>query len=228
MTRILAALASVLMAVGVVACTPHVEGDSLVLNASYPTNYVTGATVKGNVGHDPCQDEQEIIDTANSKQPDRLVLAYVGNFYSAQVRPAYDALGSLGLARRYADCFRDIRSKIPAATQLVVGAVIAAGPGNSPRGDKIINQFVRPAILGGTYPLSSTYVAPLPNARYTTALDDRMTPGHVYRAGDSGGTLRSTDRLHLTTYGSKVYGGVLSQMAAGTDSGGVNSPVARR
>jgi hypothetical protein len=172
-----------------------------------------GATVKGNIGHDPCQDRAEIKATLAKQQPDRLVLAYVGNYYSPDVRPAYDAFGAYGLGQRYADCVREI-SRYRPATQLIVGSVIACAKPNAPLGSPVINQYLRVAVQGGRYP-SGASVPPLVNARYSTALDDRMTPGHIYRSADSGGVLRSTDKVHLTDYGSRIYGGVLSDMAAG-------------
>lgn len=197
------------------ACQPTVAGDSLVVTAD-AGGFVKGATVIANIGHDPCQDQQQIDNQANAQHPDRLVLAYVGNFYSPQVAPAYRAYGVFGLGQVYANCIRSIRAHIPAATQLIVTAVIACDAKGDPRGNIVLNEYLQPAVVGGRYP-SGASVAPLANSRYSTALDDRMTPGHVFRMSDAGGVLRSTDRIHLTNpYGDSVYGGVLTQLAAGS------------
>jgi hypothetical protein len=215
MIRRLMGLVAVAAALAAVACTPRVMGDSLVFTTSYPTNYVTGATVQGNIGHDPCQDQAEIVSQAKAQKPDRLVLAYTGNFFSPQVRPAFDWIGVYGVGQRYADCYRAIRAQVPLTTQLIIPKVVAARDMRTdPHGSPILNQYLQTAVQGGRYP-GGGIVGPLVNTRWSTALDDRLTPGHVFRYADSGGTLRASDGLHLTTYGDKVYGAVLSQIAAG-------------
>lgn len=212
LAAVLIALVAVLVGT---ACQPIVEGDSLVFNAMYPVANITGAVVHGNIGHDPCQDQQQIISESNSQKPDRLVLAYTGNWGSSFILPAWNWLGVWGVGQAYANCYRNIRAHIPAATQLIVTKALACtGQERDPHGNPVVNEYVRVAVQGGRYP-SGTAVGALPNSRWSTALDDRMTPGHIFRWGDAGGVMRTSDGLHLTPYGGKVYGQVLTAIAAG-------------
>src|SRR3954470_1751052 len=212
LAAVLIALVAVLVGT---ACQPIVEGDSLVFNAVYPVNNITGATVFANIGHDACQDQQQIISESNSKKPDRLVLAYTGTYGSSFILPAWNWLGVWGVGQRYADCYRAIRARIPAATQLIIVKPLAClGQERDPHGNPVVAEYMRVAVLGGRYP-SGTVVGALPNSRWSTAVDERMTPGHVFRWGDAGGVMRTSDGLHLTLYGGRVYGQVLSDVAAG-------------
>ena len=191
--------------------TPVIAGDSLVTEAVGETgNALRGTKVVAAIGHDICQDRKQ-IERAGRRRPRRIVLAYTGNAYTEQVRKAVLASGAQGLGLVYANCLRDIRAAVPDAVQLVVVQALACGPGDL-HGSPIFNAYLRTATLGGTYP-SGVRVPPMTNASYSTAVDDRMTPRHRYRDRDSGGLLRTGDKLHLTPYGATVYADVLRRLA---------------
>jgi hypothetical protein len=190
--------------------TPVVVGDSLVTEAAENGDGLPGTRVIQGVGHDICQDRDE-IERAGRRHPRRIVLAYTGKAISDRVHRAAAEFGVQGLGLVYASCLRDVRKSVPAAVQLVVVQPLACGPGDL-HGSPVLADYLRAATLGGTYP-SGIPVAPMRNASYTTAVDDRLTPGHRYRDRDAGGVLRTDDALHLTAYGARVYAGVLHRLA---------------
>jgi hypothetical protein len=191
--------------------TPVIAGDSLVAQAAgVHGDTLPGTHVISGIGHDPCQDEAE-IKRAGKKRPRRLVLAYTGNAYSPVTGRALAAYGVKGLGLTYAKCVRDIRDSVPDKVQIVVVQALACAP-DDPHGSPILNAYLRAATLGGTYP-SGPRVAPMPNAIYSTEVDERMTPGHRFRDREAGGVLRANDHLHLTPYGATVYGAVLTRIA---------------
>ena len=193
--------------------TPVIAGDSLVAEAAGPgEDQLHGAKVLDGVGHDPCEDRKQ-IEWAGRRNPRRIVLAYTGNSSSPSVRRAVEAHGVTGLGQMYATCLRQIRAAVPASVPLVIVQPLACDP-RDVHGSPTLEAFLRTATLGGVYP-SGGRVTAMPNAAYSTAIDDRMTPKHVFRAGDSGGVLRAEDKLHLTPYGAQVYGSVLGGLAQG-------------
>jgi hypothetical protein len=192
--------------------TPVVAGDSLVSQASAPHGAgLPEARVIEGVGHDLCQDRDE-IERAGRRHPRRIVLAYTGNAISDRVRAAVDEFGVQGLGLVYASCLREVRKRVPESVQLVVVQPLACGPGDL-HGSPVLGAYLRTATIGGTYP-AGIVVPPMPNASYSTAVDDRLTPGHRYRDSDGGGVLRTDDRLHLTAHGARVYAEVLRRLAA--------------
>jgi hypothetical protein len=195
--------------------TPVIAGDSLVAESVGETHgALRGTKVVAAIGHDLCQDRKQ-IERAGRRHPRRLVIAYTGNSFSARVHQAAVASGARGLGQVYADCLREIRSAVPTSVQLVVVQALACGPGDL-HGSPVLNGYLRAATVGGREPSGRT-VPPLPNASYSTAVDDRLTPGHRYRDRDAGGLLRTADMLHLTPYGATVYADVLHQLATTED-----------
>lgn len=191
--------------------TPVIAGDSLVTQAEGESgNGLHGIRVIATIGHDVCQDRKE-IERAGRRRPRRIVLAYTGNSFSSTVHQAVVASGGQGLGLVYADCLRDIRAAVPNSVHLVVVQSLACGP-HDLHGSPVLNAYLRTATLGGAYP-SGMVVPPMTNATFSTAVDDRMTPGHRYRDRDSGGVLRLGDKLHLTPYGATVYAAVLRRLA---------------
>ncbi|HSP37579.1 MAG TPA: hypothetical protein VLR26_07490 [Frankiaceae bacterium] len=193
--------------------TPVIAGDSLVTQAAvWGGKVLHGTSVIASVGHDPCQDQAK-IKHAGAKRPKRLVLAYTGNAYGPTTGQALALHGVQGLGLAYAGCLRHIRESVPDRVHVVVVQALACGP-TDVHGSPVLNDYLRAATLGGTYP-SGERVAPMRNASYSTAVDDRMTPGHRFRDRDEGGVLRSDDQVHLTVHGATVYAAVLTGLANG-------------
>lgn len=192
--------------------TPVVAGDSLVAQAVGESGKrLHGIKVVAAIGHDVCQDRKD-IERAGRRHPHRIVVAYTGNAFGPRVHQSVVAAGAQGLGLAYAECLREIRAAVPTSVHLVVVQALACGPGDL-HGSPVLNAYLRAATLGGRYP-SGTSVPPMPNASYSTAVDDRLTPGHRYRDRDAGGVLRTDDKLHLTPYGATVYASVLRRLAA--------------
>lgn len=187
---------------------PFVAGDSLTVQAA--ATIPDDVKVRAWGGTDPCG-EQSAIAAAAALHPARVVLAYTGNALSPQLISARRFYGDFGVGQLYADCIRAIRARIPAGVPLVVTAAVACRTQSS-NGSPIVNAYLQTAVGGGRY-LSGVPVTRLPNTRYSTALDDRLTPRHVYRTADAGGVLRTPDGVHLTGYGGRVYGTVLTRLA---------------
>jgi hypothetical protein len=196
--------------------TPVIAGDSLVAEAAGPgQDQLHGTKALADIGHDPCEDREQIT-RAGRRNPRRIVLAYTGNSNSPATRRAVQEHGVDGLGQAYAACLRQIRADVPASVTLVVVQPPACDPRDQ-HGSLLLLRYLRTATLGGVYPTGSRVPA-MPNAIYSTAADDRLTPHHVFRVADDGGDLRTDDKLHLTPYGAQVYGAVLLDLAAGRGS----------
>jgi hypothetical protein len=202
--------------------TPVIAGDSLVAEAAGPgEDQLHGTKALAGIGHDPCEDREQ-IEWAGRRNPRRIVLAYSGNSNSPTTRRAVEQHGVDGLGQAYAACLRRIRADVPAAVTLVVVQPPACDPRDQ-HGSPLLLRYLRTATLGGVYPAGGRVPA-MPNAVYSTAADDRLTPHHVFRFRDGGGDLRTDDKLHLSPYGAQAYGAVLLDLAAG-ERGGANPSV---
>lgn len=171
----------------------QVYGDSLVVQARAQ---VRGAQVLSFPGTNVCDWLGQMKQHA-AANPRRVVLVFSGNMWS-QIK-GYKAYGVLYPATEQAKCIAKVRQIFPASTQLVVYSPVACKSEAVPNGSRAFAYF--------WYLTART----LPNTVWSTAADDALTPGHVYRQADARGLLRAPDGVHLAGAGFAVFGGAINR-----------------
>jgi hypothetical protein len=202
-----------LAAVPLTACQPtHMDvlvyGDSLTVNAQT----ANGLTLPGKLVGVRAKSGKALCDWVPGMATDRavyhpktVVIALTGNIITC-VANDWRLHGAAGAIANYERALRAVRVAYPTEKVIVVGP-----PASHDLTGRI--PFV------GNPQLSAMYrrVAPQIHATYSTAADDALTPGHIFAwtrpplgcPTCRPVTVRTSDGVHLTGAGGKLYGAAL-------------------